>query len=150
MRFRMYMFLSLLKTIWFIISINFHVFDLKYWRSIRVHKIWTNVPNFFSFLSNHSLWFGKPFFFSRKDPYFEETHHASDSVWDGTKTHPSSVANILELLFCRLYVGCVVCLVCVCNKFGSGAGVLIGGGREFIRINCSCRFKFAWNFSSSS
>lgn len=93
---------------------------------------------------------------------------ASDSAWDGTKTHPSSLPEVLELLFCRSYGGAdgigMFMVIGIDAGTGIDIGILVpgdgcgcklfvgggGGGLEFIRINSNCRLRFAWNFNNSS
>lgn len=77
---------------------------------------------------------------------------ASDSVCDGTRTHPSSLPEMLELLFCRLNGIWGADGAGICNEAPDtgGGGMLFGGGLEFIRISSNCRLRFAWNFNNSS
>lgn len=95
---------------------------------------------------------------------------ASDSAWDGTRTHPSSLAEVLELLICRLYGGAdgigLSMVIGMDTDTGTGIGIgivepggggckLVGGGGGgaalvFNLINSNCRFRFAWNFNNSS
>lgn len=81
---------------------------------------------------------------------------ASDSACDGTKTHPSSLPETLELLFCRSYGGADGIGMVIGIGVGTGIdiGIVVpggggcklfdgGGGLAFIRINSNCRLRFA-------
>lgn len=74
---------------------------------------------------------------------------ASDSACDGTKTHPSSLPDVLELLFCRSYGGADgigmdtgtadigICIFVPGGGCGCDCKLFVGGrgGLEFMRIN---------------